>query len=731
MIPEKMKMDPETIMKKSAGERRRDELAIYLIALILCLLIITLMLKLYRSDLATPFLYEGDGLFYSMVIKAIIKNGWYLNNDSLGAPFGQQMHDFPQPDNFNYLLIKLMGLFTSNYATIFNLFYLMTFPLTTICALYVLRKFNISRGPALLASLLYTFTFYHLSRGQHHLMYTAYYPVPLMIMVILWVCGEKVSLTRTENGRTRLVLRAPYLIASLLICVLVASTGGAYYSFFAMWLLASVALYLAIRYRSWARLITPVFLIAVIFGVFLVNLTPNIIHRIGHAKTDAAERNPAEAEFYGLKMAQLLLPADEHRLKRLAKFKQYYNQTPLSTENVDSSLGFIGSVGFLFLIGWLLYRKSRDEEGQPRELFNHLSVLNASAFLIGTVGGFGSIFAHLISPQIRAYNRISVYISFFSFFTVALLLDQWSRRISRTGRRRLFIYVLIPFLITLGVFDQTKKRYQRDYKEVKTEYLSDRDFIKQIESAVPQRAMIFQLPIHMFPEGESYDLLKGYFHSDSLRWSFGAMRGHEGDTWQKSIAVLPVNELVNTVASAGFSGIYIDRGHLPDSGAKFESEISSMLKSEPMVSRNQRLTFFNLVEYRKSLAADPEKALRPLMLKWQKDFSILEGTPDDNWRWCASNGELSIENRLPREREINIELTASSVSDGTLRIESPNFSEKIRTAPKPTPFSKRFTIPPGVYSIQFISSIPAVTHPPDTRLFSFRLNNFKLEEVKQ
>src|SRR5262245_8824693 len=283
MIPSMTKTNPETILKKTASEGRWHEFAFYLVAVILCLWILVMMLKLYRAELAIPFTYEGDALFYSMLIKAIITNGWYLRNDSVGAPQGQEMYDFPQPDHFNYLQIKLMGLFTSDFATVLNLFYLMTFPLTTICALYVLRKFNISRGPALLASLLYTFTFYHLSRGQHHLMYTAYYPVPLMILVILWVCGEKVSLNRTEIGRTRLVLRAPYLIASLLICFLVASTGGAYYSFFVMWLLASVALYLAIRHRSWARLITPVFLIAVIFGVFLVNLTPNIIHRIGHA----------------------------------------------------------------------------------------------------------------------------------------------------------------------------------------------------------------------------------------------------------------------------------------------------------------------------------------------------------------------------------------------------------------------------------------------------------------
>src|SRR5262245_4451702 len=505
MIPSMTKTNPETILKKTASEGRWHEFAFYLVAVILCLWILVMMLKLYRAELAIPFTYEGDALFYSMLIKAIITNGWYLRNDSVGAPQGQEMYDFPQPDHFNYLQIKLMGLFTSDFATVLNLFYLLTFPLTTICALYVLRKFNISRGPALLASLLYTFTFYHLSRSQHHLMYTAYYPVPLMVMVMLWVCGEKLSIIRVENGRTRFALRSPGLIAGLIICVLIASTGGAYYSFFAILLLASAALYQAIRRRSYLKLITPVFLIAVIFGVFVANLTPNIIYRLNHGRTDAAERNAGESEFYALKIAQLLTPADEHRLRPLAKFKTRYNQTPLSNENVDSSLGFIGGFGFLFLIGWLLYRKGRDEADQPRELFNHLSMLNATAVLIGTVGGFGSLFAHLVSPQIRAYNRISVYIAFFSLFAVAILLELLSRRFFQTRRRRIVFLILIPLLITIGVLDQTKKRHYRDYNVVKTEYLSDRDFIRRIESASAPRSMIFQLPIHMFPEGESYD----------------------------------------------------------------------------------------------------------------------------------------------------------------------------------------------------------------------------------
>ena len=192
----------EAILKKNASERRWHEFATYLFALIVCLLMVELLLKPHRVDPPTHFLYVGDGLYHSMLIKAIITNGWYLTNPRLGAPHGQELYDFPYNDNLSFLLIKLMGLFTSNYATVFNLYYLLTFPLTTVCSLYVLRKFGVSRGPAIMSSLLYTFTLYHLNRG-YQLMYTAYYHVPLMVMVILWVCGDKLSISPIDDGQTK------------------------------------------------------------------------------------------------------------------------------------------------------------------------------------------------------------------------------------------------------------------------------------------------------------------------------------------------------------------------------------------------------------------------------------------------------------------------------------------------------------------------------------------------
>ena len=48
-------------------------------------------------------------------------------------------------------------------------------------------------------------------------------------------------------------------------------------------------------------------------------------------------------------------------------------------------------------------------------------------------------------------------------------------------------------------------------------------------------AMVFQLPYRRFPETQplarmaDYDLMRGYLHSDDLRWSYGFMKGRPGD----------------------------------------------------------------------------------------------------------------------------------------------------------------------------------------------------------
>src|SRR5688572_15315290 len=94
----------------------------YVLAVVVCLLILSWIMQLWRADLRVPFTYTGDSYVYSMFIKGIADNGWYYRNPAVGAPTGLEMHDFPLPDNFHFLTLKLLSLFTSDHWLILNLF---------------------------------------------------------------------------------------------------------------------------------------------------------------------------------------------------------------------------------------------------------------------------------------------------------------------------------------------------------------------------------------------------------------------------------------------------------------------------------------------------------------------------------------------------------------------------------------------------------------------------------
>src|SRR5439155_3297028 len=124
----------------------------------------------------------------------------------------------------------------------------------------------------------------------------------------------------------------------------------------------------------------------------------------------------------------------EHKLPPLAGLRARYDATtPLVNENGKATLGLIGSAGFLLLLARLLCRRRADDAAAPKD---GLAVLNVFAVLLAGIGGFGSLFGLLVSPQIRAYNRISIFMAFFSLFAIGVLLDKIARKSagSRYGR---------------------------------------------------------------------------------------------------------------------------------------------------------------------------------------------------------------------------------------------------------------------------------------------------------
>lgn len=589
------------------GWARKKAVAAYVLTAALSLLLAGGFLQLWQADLDIPFGYEGDGLVTLALVKGLQENGWYLDNARVGAPAGLDMRDFPMADTLHFGFLKLLGMICSPGAAC-NVYFLLTFPLTAVTALFALRRFGVSHGPAVLSSLLYALLPCHFFRGPGHLFLASYYLVPLMNLVVLRVYLGPVPFFRHDEatGEVRWWPLSWQTAGHVGVCLLAAS-AGIYYAFFGCYLLLVAAAASCLGRKRLYPLLSAGVLLAVLIAGVLGNVAPSLCSRFQRGSNpQTAHRGKGEADLFGMKMAQLLLPVTGHPVRKLMVLKDRYNRyVPPLTEAHCSTLGLIGGAGFIFLLLRMLgHRKASHTSLRVPD---GLARLTLFAVLLGTVGGFGSLFSVLVNPSVRCYNRISVYIAFFSLFAVAWALDRLAGTRLDTPRKRWAFRGLCGLLLLGGAFDQWSRFYAPPYEQFAARYHAEAAFVAHIEASLPAGAMVFQLPYRPFPEcpptvrSHDYEMLHGYVHSRGLRWSYGTMRGRPGDAWLRTVAALPCEEFVRRLAFAGFAGIYVDRHGYRDNGAELEASLARLLDREPAVSGDQRYTFFDLTGYVKGL----------------------------------------------------------------------------------------------------------------------------------
>ena len=397
-----------------------------------------------------------------------------------------------------------------------------------------------------------------------------------------------------------------------------------------------------LRRRRLGPLVGAGLLIGVVVAAVLANLAPKLLYDLRHGPNPAAvPRDPIESEIYGLRIAQLLAPIEGHRLPGLARLRAALGEKLPTLLHKDEAyhpaLGAVASVGFLLLLGRFLARRS---SAWPKAL-DGLALLNLAALLLAVTGGLGTVFNLLVSPMIRCYNRMSIFIACFALFALALLWEGLRTRLP-AFRHRLAGQVALGLVLVAGILDQTRPAFVPPYAWLREAFASDADFVGGIEAALPGHAMVYQLPSTEFPEAR-YDQLRPYLHSQRLRWSFGTMKGRRGDRWRNWAAAQPPEELVVTLARAGFAGIHVNRAAYADRGADVEARLARVLGAGPsVVSRDGDHLFFGLAGYADRLrsrytAAEWTKlrreALEPPLVGWGPGFYAEERWPGGVSRW--------------------------------------------------------------------------------------------------
>lgn len=569
------------------------------------------VLQLWNASINVPFLLGGDATENLVVIKDVITHGWYLTNPGLAAPFGQELYDFPaySGDSLYLLMIKVLGVPFSNPAVVMNVFFLLGFPLIAVTCFAILRRLGISIGVAFVCSVLYAVFPSRFFRGEGHIFLGDYFMVPICCYLVLSLLMGHELFGRRASARG---MRA-YLTrrtAGIVVLCLVVSCSDTYFAAFSVALMVGASILAFLARRSRRLLAFGLTAAAIVLAGIALNGLPNLIYTAEHGK-DAfvAHRSPAESEVYGLSLANLVLPIENHRIPALASLSKEFHTSVVaaSGEAGWDSLGLVGTLGLLGLVLALCVRCLRGPSGEAEDLRAVHAALGAGmAFTIGTVGGLATLFAYIVSPQLRAPNRISIFIGFFAIFGVALGLDRVRRRWA--GRRwgAASVAILLGAVLVVGALDQTSPTMAPDYTAEIAEYRSDAMFVQAIESEVPSGAEIYQIPYVPFPEpgpvyrATDYDEMLGYVHSEHLRWSAGALVGRPTD-WAAAASELPLAQMLEEVSAIGFSGVYVDTFALPPGGEKILAELRAALGVEPLVSSEGRFYFFDMLSYSQRL----------------------------------------------------------------------------------------------------------------------------------
>jgi phosphoglycerol transferase len=539
-----------------------------------------------------PFEYDGDSLLMLEIVQTSLERPWYLETPRLGAPGGLQMYDYPCADSLDIVIVKLLGLVDRRPAVVLNLLYVLSFPLAALTMLAAGRRLGLGWAPAAAAGVLFAFLPYHALRGIHHLFLSTYFPIPLMVVVLVEIAiGQLPFLAHRDDGRPRLALRNGRSLWAIVSAVLLGSANP-YYAFFALLLLLVAGLVdLLSRRRIWS-LISAGMVGVLVAATVTLNMLPSLLYERQHGKNPLGHsRGHEEAEKFGLKLSHLLWPAPEHRSDWNPSIRRFYHAIgrPLENENTNAALGVIAAIGFVGLAATLLVPRPN----RPPALLA-LAQLNLAVFLIGTLGGLGVLVSMLYS-QFRCYNRISIFIGCFSLLAVAAWTDAGLGRLRHWPTRTLGLLALMG-IVLFGVWDGSTRKITPQTDVIGPIWDADATFVRTVEERLPLGSRVFQLPVLVFPETPIvHDLdfgrsLVGYLHSSHLEWSHATMRGRPGAAWSASVGKQLERGDTRDPALAeleknGFRALWVDwKGYPAADAAKLRAELRRRL-GEPFASR--------------------------------------------------------------------------------------------------------------------------------------------------
>ena len=526
----------------------------------------------------------GDGQFVPLAWKVV---------DDIGAPAGANWNDWP-------LIEELLVVFYAGLGRIFGLFGGLNVGTLIAHLLAVVTFYVVARSEAcapvwsFVGSLAYGLAPFIFAQSPFHITTEYVWHIPLFVPVWRWVS--------TEPG----IRPGSRQFWSAVAVGVVTGLQSPYWTniFCQLTLLGAAVMFW--RNRSWPALKSALAVIGAAAAAFaLMNLDTWTYKLANGPNPGALVREYKWLEIYGLKLVDLVIPPVAHRSNDFAAYAAAHRlgnpaagippASPLQDEG-----SYLGIVGILAL-GLLVWTAISDAvKGRANDIplaaWQVLWIM-----LCFSTGGLNAILGACGFTLFRAACRYSVVILAIVLMDAVRRLTAWEKDAAAKASAdtmRIGTLTAAAGLCLLILWDQVPRAPTPAQSAVIAKQVAaDREFVGRMEESLPDKAMVFQLPVMEFPESglpgiPPYDHFRPYLYSHDLRFSFGSMKGRERERWQQAVQqklvegaavdqqaqkirfkIANVNQAVQELETLGFKAIYINRNGFPDRGKGLEEAL--------------------------------------------------------------------------------------------------------------------------------------------------------------
>ena len=528
---------------------------------------------------------SGDGNLFELAIRSFSKQDFAsifssgLINTQLAWPSELHLAYYPTNDYLHLLLPNLIATFLSTDLMVaVNIYILLKFGLLGLSTYLAFRFISLGILPSFFGSVLFTFLPFNFYRAEGHLALAQNWIFPIVAVFILKLLID--------------VNYKPKKLFSFVIGIL-AAIIGTYYTVFTLLLVLFLLLvnitrivinnFLTLR-EKFVKLkdfLIPIVLLGL--GVF-ISLTVIQYGQIGYVTrfppliriTDG--RLAFESILYSGDAFTFLFPFFEYILLGLNKdgIVNSLYQFILGEGNGAGLIGVSALLFAIFLVALLLlsYLKSLNLVGAKHDrrfIFREREFDQVAGLSLGAMypilisialfiylfawyqkGGFGIIFSSLVSPEIRAWGRLSIVLGFLAIVIFLLTIQLVINILLKNGRRQVTIKVLIfstVILITtittfqiseIKKFNYSRPNSQTIIKEFNNFNKDTETILNSLEKVYGKNCALVYAPHYYFPEFDRPDdELQDYYYLEipladkqsRFKWSIGGVKHSPDDRW--------------------------------------------------------------------------------------------------------------------------------------------------------------------------------------------------------